>query len=55
MKLLFKLLLVFYCLGQTVLTYGQSGDNQTSTTQWRAEWIAATGDNGADYGVFYFR
>jgi len=55
MKLLFKLLLAFYCLGQTVLTYGQSGDNQTSTTQWNAEWIAATGDNGADYGVFYFR
>nr|WP_067053175.1 alpha-L-rhamnosidase C-terminal domain-containing protein [Mucilaginibacter sp. L294] len=55
MKLLFKLLLAFYCLGQTVLTYGQPGDNQTSTTQWNAEWIAATGDNGADYGVFYFR
>jgi alpha-L-rhamnosidase len=55
MKLLFKLLLAFYCLGQTVFTYGQSGDNQTSTTQWNAEWIAATGDNGADYGVFNFR
>jgi alpha-L-rhamnosidase len=55
MKLLFKLLLALCCLGQTVLTYGQAGDNQTSTTQWNAQWIAATGDNGADYGVFYFR
>jgi alpha-L-rhamnosidase len=55
MKLFFKLLLVFYCFGRTVLSYGHAIENTSIETNWNAEWIAAIGDNGADYGVFYFR
>ncbi|MDB5110840.1 MAG: alpha-rhamnosidase, partial [Mucilaginibacter sp.] len=33
----------------------QSADVQIRKKQWNAQWIAAPGDNGISYGVFYFR
>jgi hypothetical protein len=33
----------------------QPADVQIRTKQWNAQWIAAPGDNGISYGVFYFR
>lgn len=33
-------------------SYAQS---EASQSQWNANWIAAPGDNGLEYGVYYFR
>lgn len=60
MKHLFTSLFVFiiysclpaHSVGQIPVNGGGAKENQIP---WHAKWIAASGDNGVDYGVYYFR
>jgi len=55
MKLLFRLVLAFCCLGHVQFVSGQVVGGASQNRQWNAQWIATPGDNGTSYGVFYFR
>lgn len=43
------------CLVQCGLTNAQTKPAPSVNRPWKAEWIAAPGDKGSSYGVFYFR
>nr|WP_294942047.1 alpha-L-rhamnosidase C-terminal domain-containing protein [uncultured Mucilaginibacter sp.] len=52
MRTLITLLLIaftFQC------AFAQTPNSAAAPKEWHAKWIAAQGDNGSTYGVFYFR
>jgi alpha-L-rhamnosidase len=55
MKFLFTIMLFLSGLVSVEYVNAQPADVQICTKQWNAQWIAAPGDNGISYGVFYFR
>lgn len=55
MRFYFILLLIISALACTKPAAAQTADLPTAQRPWNAQWIAAQGDNGKTYGVFYFR
>jgi hypothetical protein len=55
MKLFF--VTIVFALGLLPAKYAgaQSSDNDAAPRQWNAAWIALPGDNGVNYGIYYFR
>ncbi|MBS7564722.1 alpha-rhamnosidase [Mucilaginibacter sp. Bleaf8] len=49
------ILLFLYGLGSAKYACAQTKNSKASQRQWNSQWIAASGDNGNSYGVFYFR
>jgi alpha-L-rhamnosidase len=52
MRALFSFLLFAFSVQFTV---AQTAGTPVAPKQWHSYWIAAQGDNGTSYGVFYFR
>jgi hypothetical protein len=55
MRFYFILLLIISALACTKPAPAQTTRLPTAQRPWNAQWIAAQGDNGKTYGVFYFR
>jgi alpha-L-rhamnosidase len=55
MKSFFTILLFLFGSGLANHAYTQTVNAKVSNRQWNAQWIAAQGDTGTSYGVFYFR
>jgi hypothetical protein len=55
MKLFYFTLLTVIALLPAKYTCAQPSFPNAAPRQWNAQWIAAPGDNGVSYGVFYFR
>jgi len=55
MRFYFILLLIISALACTKPADAQANGLPTAQRPWNAQWIAAQGDNGKTYGVFYFR
>jgi hypothetical protein len=55
MRFYFILLLIISALACTKPAAALSASLPTEQRPWNAQWIAAQGDNGKTYGVFYFR
>ena len=55
MKLIFTVLLFLSGLMPAEISLAQSTDVSTRKTPWNSQWIAAPGDDGTNYGIFYFR
>lgn len=55
MKLFYFTLLIVMTLSPAKYACAQSSVPNVAPRQWNAHWIAAPGDNGISYGVFYFR
>ncbi|MDB5025610.1 MAG: Bacterial alpha-L-rhamnosidase [Mucilaginibacter sp.] len=55
MKFTFTILLFLSGLVWANNVSAQSADIRIRKEQWNAQWIAAAGDNGISYGIFYFR
>ncbi|HEX8022140.1 alpha-L-rhamnosidase C-terminal domain-containing protein [Mucilaginibacter sp.] len=55
MRFYFILLLIISALACTKPAAAQTAGLSTAQRPWNAQWIAAQGDNGKTYGVFYFR
>lgn len=55
MKLFYFTLLIVMTLSPAKYACAQSSVPNVAPRQWNAQWIAAPGDNGISYGVFYFR
>jgi alpha-L-rhamnosidase len=55
MKFIFTVLLFLSGLVSANNICAQSADLQIRKEPWNSQWIAAPGDNGISYGVFYFR
>jgi alpha-L-rhamnosidase len=55
MKLFYFTLLTVMALLPAKYTCAQPSVSNAAPRQWNAQWIAAPGDNGVSYGVFYFR
>jgi alpha-L-rhamnosidase len=54
-NVLFKVLLLLLIAGQIKPSYAQTAGIAVSQRPWNAAWIAAPGDDGLNYGVYYFR
>jgi alpha-L-rhamnosidase len=55
MRSLFLILIIAFGLAPTDNGYAQSAGAPVFNKPWNAQWIAAQGDNGKTYGVYYFR
>ncbi|WP_158826903.1 alpha-L-rhamnosidase-related protein [Mucilaginibacter lacusdianchii] len=55
MRFFYVLLLCLCGLGPVKHACAQSAISKPLQRQWNSQWIAAPGDNGNSYGVFYFR
>jgi alpha-L-rhamnosidase len=55
MKSFFTILFFLFGSGWAKHTYAQTVEAKAPKRQWNAQWIAAQGDTGTSYGVFYFR
>jgi hypothetical protein len=55
MRFYFILFLIISALDCTKPAAAQTAGLPTAQRPWNAQWIAAQGDNGKTYGVFYFR
>jgi alpha-L-rhamnosidase len=55
MKFLFTIMLFLSGLVSANYVNAQLADVRMHKRQWNAQWIAAPGDKGISYGVFYFR
>jgi alpha-L-rhamnosidase len=55
MKFFFTIMLFLSVLVSANYVQAQAADVRNPEKQWNAQWIAASGDTGISYGVFYFR